>query len=1140
MKKVSSYITILFTFLLLNISSGIKANINDIESLETDFSELCLEESLNDELIREGRRQLAELIAYNEQNIKEGCPENNVYFFSLIKEDDWIEQINIGGASPDSSILTIESIIELNAELQALHAATDKSIFVCLVTDLPMEVVTFIHNPVSVNNLVRAYNQIGHEAGDTSAKNVEAVKKWYDGILQAVWGGTYAHLDPNIIDYATFRSSADRMLLAAGRIKATLMNPDTDSVGYKKYIMRSYAHKGYFKTYKDQLDSYITGFKNNGNNFERDIKASVDFVVNEQHDSTKAKMQILLDGHQNISDYAASQSNNDYDEAEINNGTTFLYDFAGIYNGSALQTVKDSLINVLNGSLIGTTSKMKMFITDSGVNQANKDIIKNLDLTQTVHNNTMILWVDVNADGTVGYTIRYSPDLHNTINAHIRKATYERLLTDAIYARTFGGVEQIIKFQAEVTFTNFTFISELLENHAKISPKWFRVDSTEIYNPLFKEVFKLTNPTMFLTNLSEPLVEKIDITIDGGIGMDDVNFALYCGLWNGLVDELKGVSDLIKMASGALVDEKTQEQVNQLYGLIMSDTLFSTMSSHLKGLHNGPTCKVAHQIGKDVMIVCTTFVPIVGAVSKGARLGKLSSFVNVCTKLAQTIDKLNPLTYAFSSLGWVIKKGAGDVVIIGKQIGNDIDKVIEIHNNTVLTLQNRYYAATLNSLEETLGPLDQLKIIARIIFTEPGDPPSLSFARAGPPGGQTGSITMGTEEFIVFAKKNGDPLDPSFGPQRLAKGSLLDPFVKILKNRFLDDPDTDLNIATLFNDQADDISTKLSKLSNAEKLLDDPGIRTALKDLPEPQRKQFYEDLAAGHDPSKVTGDHMGLNLERLTEGKVEAYSVYFLAGRDVPLRVSITNLTAISNILDNPRLQNLGLDKPKLVEISQTTKAYRNSYDIQGKRMDDELFFNLDKLGAFLIQNPTTELIDFSKLISHLTTATNKQKGANWVVKNIVDDSEDFVGKSLIFEKQVNKANGYGYIDVHVETTVGFIHHEFKSGLGSITQSIIKNEYIARDLFDASHIFKVKWRVEGYPKAKLKKDLNRWLRELSYNNEIPQAVYNKFDEYSIHYANLTETTPIPIGEAQSFRLGLLDNPTGMYDTFFEELFKVF
>lgn len=104
--------------------------------------------------------------------------------------------------------------------------------------------------------------------------------------------------------------------------------------------------------------------------------------------------------------------------------------------------------------------------------------------------------------------------------------------------------------------------------------------------------------------------------------------------------------------------------------------------------------------------------------------------------------------------------------------------------------------------------------------------------------------------------------------------------------------------------------------------------------------------------------------------------------------------------VLANASLKKYGVT---LAVLSGITKATGETYALSNpvaQRLDAELFVNLLGLGQFLDKTPTTQLVEFNRVLTQLqTSAIYNQKGANWVIKNIGSDAATFAGKLIVFE---------------------------------------------------------------------------------------------------------------------------------------------
>lgn len=130
------------------------------------------------------------------------------------------------------------------------------------------------------------------------------------------------------------------------------------------------------------------------------------------------------------------------------------------------------------------------------------------------------------------------------------------------------------------------------------------------------------------------------------------------------------------------------------------------------------------------------------------------------------------------------------------------------------------------------------------------------------------------------------------------------------------------------------------------------------------------------------------------------------------------------------------------------------------------------------------------------------KVDGANWIVKHIGDNADDFAGRKLKFEYYQSTDLGGRYIDVTDITDDGFkIFYEYKSVTGVPPQHF--QTQFMKDLTIATDLDQIKWIFNG--------------------NKNPVGANNK----AFRETMLEELDKLPLTDelAQKFLIGI-DNPS--------------
>jgi hypothetical protein len=191
-------------------------------------------------------------------------------------------------------------------------------------------------------------------------------------------------------------------------------------------------------------------------------------------------------------------------------------------------------------------------------------------------------------------------------------------------------------------------------------------------------------------------------------------------------------------------------------------------------------------------------------------------------------------------------------------------------------------------------------------------------------------------------------------------------------------------------------------------------------------------------------------------------------------LAKDIPSLQSFNRLKQNPSFGKMGLTDESIAKIS----GYGNSTRSASYK---EILDDLNSLGDFLHNNPSTTIQNFDQTIAILKGSNNNYKqGVHWMVKDVNTNGSIFANKSLVFENPIPNARptqGNSYIDLFCPNcTPANLKVEYKSGPGSIKSSTIKDQFIERDLFNANNLDEIQWRMDGTDFSADK--LKTWLKE--------------------------------------------------------------
>lgn len=807
-----------------------------------------------DALITEGKKQFVELLKFNQENDRNGCSEDNVYIFSLVSGDDWSKYIKDPVDAEEFLGGTKE---ELNERLKSFNNNTefnsDFGMYLCLVSELPVSVAYNFAAGQSLKQVQEKYEAYEKAApgsdGYLSAQNIAALEAKWKKIIDGVLNGTEEALK-NDLNFNDFAGKDHKLLVTQSLMKVTLMDDVGDKNVFKKVLNFSKS-KGYFSTHKTKLYDYekqrLKTRTGPHYKLKNRVLSAIEFVEGHLEDKNLARYKFQIPDQIKIKDAAAQPGSNDYDINDVYLNNLYLFDYTGIYgDASSGEVSADDINQVLSGQLAKSSTKLKVFITDKDVSQARIDMIKGINMLDAAYNNSIVLWMHINEDGLLESTIRIAPDLQNAINAHLDWQRFNELLQDgpSIDLALFTA-KQILDLKIKMLYGISEFIITVLEV-GTIPPKYYDKTDTTNYNPILKDVISFVMPAMNVTDfVAQEFYNAFAPsypTIFQGADYDDVQFALLCGLWNGILEELKGVFEVVSMI-GYFVDARKEMEVDQMVDIFSNTPFLTLVENMLNGVvtaHSGHPTYVAHQIGKDIVMVATIVIPIT-KVGSASKITKLAKVINI-------VDKLNPLTHVFTAAGFVLKKGTGKVINLLRPITSTLtEKIGYFVNGQFIALEQHLYVAAAG----TIQALEKIPFRQTAIQTTTGQIISAPLSLMDVLDINTGQIL----------KMIGKASDDAF------KASL----ILSIKSNF--------NLKSLFNStkHADEIAERISLLSDAEQLFQNTALKNFLNNnLSKVDRKIFFEDLAnIGDTFDDVTkSSWIGNNIDQFNPLTVKSWKV--------------------------------------------------------------------------------------------------------------------------------------------------------------------------------------------------------------------------------------------------------------------------
>lgn len=532
-------------------------------------------------------------------------------------------------------------------------------------------------------------------------------------------------------------------------------------------------------------------------------------------------------------------------------------------------------------------------------------------------------------------------------------------------ASFFGKLFYIGKDITDFHFTAFYDLFDMLGSgigKLKIPESVWNCKAND-YNPIYAEVFSYLNLSGSINLITEQIAgEEANLT-----KTSQASFALFCGIYNGLIDVVKTVPDLGKLLSSfgsSKGRENNSEFIQQIENIEIIDEEGNVIYS------------------------------------KGLGFGKLWFLFK--EGISDQFSKDNPCKtgeFIGSIAGPIIVLCFGDVAasesIIAK-IGSTSLKALQFCDRIADPF--RYMGMSIRFIKNTSGKL-----------------------------------------VIVFRNATGKVAE------RLESGLYR---VRVLVNNTERLEDVSENIAEeLFNGR----TVSIGGDTNAR-------LAHTTEDTAEKTAKEVAEEYAKSE------------KLLKESVNNSEAPNALFNNKNAV---------NALTKARNNPILKKLGFTDKILASLRASGK---------GEFSYEKILDKLLSIAKKIEDNPNTTLEDFyEKVIYKLeknSKATNSQRiGVEGVLKAVDDEFDNLLkGKIVRFENSVENIRGTkSYEDLNVEIvtfdgTKTAYRIEVKNCPTCVDTHIIRKQFIERDLFNATDISQIKWRIYGQNFTK--QDFEKLLKE--------------------------------------------------------------
>lgn len=166
------------------------------------------EDSLMNDYIREGQRQYEELVKFNQQNRKEGRQQDNLYVFSLDKNEDfltqWVAYRSMSAAEKDE--YSSDFLTNLNTYLGQVNADANVKfeMYVCLVSNFKVRLKVPLDDDLNqqekvVASLKEAYEKSKSNDDKLASENYDAYRTASRKALTGLIDQTFKNRKPNHI-----------------------------------------------------------------------------------------------------------------------------------------------------------------------------------------------------------------------------------------------------------------------------------------------------------------------------------------------------------------------------------------------------------------------------------------------------------------------------------------------------------------------------------------------------------------------------------------------------------------------------------------------------------------------------------------------------------------------------------------------------------------------------------------------------------------------------------------------------------------------------------------------------------------------------------------------------------------------------
>ncbi len=591
-------------------------------------------------------------------------------------------------------------------------------------------------------------------------------------------------------------------------------------------------------------------------------------------------------------------------------------------------------------------------------------------------------------------------------------------IKNAISESEFEGIDI-----ATALYKVADFLSEGISK-AYIPKEWWNCNASQSTNgysyspPLMLRIIKQFMQPLnaiaveFGKNLDSSLVVNPDDAVE-------TTFALVCGLWDGFVGMFDAIPQGIKMATMSFADNpKAKKEFDQMQMVIKENggglMGFSKMMwEGVKSQFTGGNCVTAHAIGEFGFGIVAAFY------TGGAALtGKVGSFIKPMFTL---LDKLDVIGQTVGLSMRLVGKGVNKGFALVFKVGNKTFKEVK-----VFFIEGKYYFKLLGDITEEIVNIDWSKIQKNVVL-QLADGTKVN-TKIFDLGDVVNETNYRIKAIIKDAQNNKIKTETGDYLAELTDSNGNTTYA-VVKEAFL---------------TIDELVNQLKKLNWAQSRIDD------------------FKRLVQNNPSLATITDAESWNLLKESINS---------NGNSESLFNKPTAIKALSEARNLPNLikEKLGVTDKILAKIRASSSNEALNY-----------VNNINKIisiGKKLEAAPNTNIEGFYKKVLKKmefgNNTPNAHIGAEGILKAVDDYFDDLLkGRTIKFEQRVPNSRPTSNLsaeDLTVEIELlGKIkvesRIEIKNCFGSncVDADVIKKQFIDRDLFNASEISEIKWKIYG------------------------------------------------------------------------------